>query len=67
MQGGGGPTPEELVRQLDQCELTTSRPPTPCLSPSPSLTGASIRLKERNIAFIQQQQQQAGGGETCPD
>jgi len=70
VQGGGGPTPEELVRQLDQCELTTSRPPTPCLSPSPSLTGASIRLKERNIAFIQQQQQQqqqAGGGETGPD
>ena len=47
---------QELIRQLDACELTSSRCPTPCLSPSPSLTVSQIRLKERNIAFIQQQQ-----------
>jgi len=54
--GEGGPTPQELVRQLDQCELTQgSRCSTPCLSPSPSLPpGSLLRLKERNIAFITQ-------------
>lgn len=59
--GGGGPSPQELVRQLDQCELTQgSRCSTPCLSPSPSLPPASLlRLKERNIAFINQ----SGGAE----
>ena len=48
--GEGGPTPEELVRQLEQCELTVSRSNTPCLPPCPSL-----KLKERNIAFLNQQ------------
>ena len=58
--GEGGPSPQELVRQLDQCELTSSRCSTPCLSPSPSLTvGQQARLKERNIAFINQNQQEA--------
>jgi len=52
--GEGGPTPQELIRQLEQCELTSSRCSTPCLSPSPSLTVSQIRLKERNIAFINQ-------------
>jgi len=57
--GEGGPSPQELVRQLDQCELTSSRCSTPCLSPSPSLTvGQQARLKERNIAFINQSQQE---------
>jgi len=55
-QGEGGPSPQELVRQLDQCELTSgSRCSTPCISPSPSLLPAG-RVKERNIAFINQQQ-----------
>jgi len=55
--GEGGPSPQELVRQLDQCELTSSRCSTPCLSPSPSLTvGQQARMKERNIAFINQNQ-----------
>ena len=53
---------QELIRQLDACELTSSRCPTPCLSPSPSLTVSQIRLKERNIAFIQQQQQGGSPG-----
>jgi len=34
----GGPSPSELLRQLDSCELTNSRCSTPCISPSPSLT-----------------------------
>ncbi len=33
----GGPTARELVRLLDHCDLTNSRPVTPCISPSPSL------------------------------
>lgn len=33
----GGPTARELVRLLDHCDLTNSRPATPCISPSPSL------------------------------
>ena len=45
---------QELIRQLDQCELTSSRCSTPCLSPSPSLTVSQMRLKERNLAFINQ-------------
>jgi len=34
----GGPSPPELLRQLDSCELTNSRCSTPCISPSPSFT-----------------------------
>ena len=52
--GGGGPTPQELVRQLEQCELTNSRCNTPCLSPCPSLTSSQIKLKERSI-FLNRQ------------
>jgi len=52
--GEGGPTPQELIRQLEQCDLTSSRCSTPCLSPSPSLTVSQIRLKERNLAFLNQ-------------
>lgn len=33
----GGPTPQELLRLLDQCDLTYSCSPTPNVSPSPSL------------------------------
>ena len=46
------PLYQELIRQLEQCELTSSRCSTPCLSPSPSLTVSQMRLKERNLAFI---------------
>jgi len=35
---GGGPSPAELISQLETCELTNSRCSTPCLSPSPSLS-----------------------------
>ena len=33
----GGPTAKELVKLLEQCDLSSSRSPTPCVSPSPSM------------------------------
>ena len=33
----GGPSGLELLRLLDQCDLSASRCSTPCISPSPSL------------------------------
>ncbi|CAL8099797.1 unnamed protein product [Orchesella dallaii] len=55
-QRSGGPTPEELLRLLDQCDLSTSHASTPCPSPCPSLLGASQnRLKASNVAFLSQQ------------
>lgn len=44
----GGPTARELVRLLDHCDLTNSRPATPCISPSPSLyPQGSTSLRQR--------------------
>lgn len=61
--GKGGPTPEELIRLLDQCDLSTSHASTPC--PSPCLGGGGVaggngvnRLKASNVAFLKEQQQQ---------
>ncbi|XP_018328382.1 BTB/POZ domain-containing protein KCTD3 isoform X2 [Agrilus planipennis] len=51
----GGPTPEELLRMLDQCDLSTSHCSTPCMSPSPSLA-AVARLKSSILAFLNQVQ-----------
>lgn len=53
----GGPTPQELLRMLDQCDLSNSLNSTPCMSPSPLLaaTGnaaAVARLKASNLAFL---------------
>lgn len=60
MQTSGGPTPEELLKLLDQCDLSNSHSSTPCLSPCPSLGGhPAARLKASNVAFLNQQQQQA--------
>ena len=60
MQSSGGPTPEELLKLLDQCDLSNSHSSTPCLSPCPSLVGhPAARLKASNVAFLNQQQQQA--------
>ncbi|XP_036397900.1 BTB/POZ domain-containing protein KCTD3 [Megalops cyprinoides] len=41
----GGPTEEELLKLLDQCDLSTSRCPTPNISPAPSVLQHS-RLRE---------------------
>ncbi|XP_041351393.1 BTB/POZ domain-containing protein KCTD3-like isoform X2 [Gigantopelta aegis] len=43
----GGPTPRELIRLLDQCDLSSSRCSTPCVSPSPSLLAGSGFLGSR--------------------
>lgn len=49
----GGPSPEELLRLVDQCDLSNSLCSTPCMSPSPSLA-AAVRLKSSNVAFLNQ-------------
>lgn len=41
----GGPTEEELLKLLDQCDLSTSRCATPNISPAPSVLHHS-RLRE---------------------
>ncbi|KAF5308188.1 hypothetical protein FQR65_LT06368 [Abscondita terminalis] len=54
----GGPSPEELLHLLDQCDLSNSLCSTPCMSPSPSLA-TTVRLKSSNIAFLNQWQDSA--------
>lgn len=48
----GGPTPDELVRLLDQCDLSNSRSTTPSMSPSPSLIANSTPqlIRRRPVA-----------------
>lgn len=41
----GGPTEEELLQLLDQCDLSTSRCATPNISPAPSVL-QHTRLRE---------------------
>ncbi|XP_073999721.1 BTB/POZ domain-containing protein KCTD3 isoform X2 [Rhodnius prolixus] len=53
-QTAGGPTPRELLRILDQCDLCNSHCSTPCISPSQSTHGSS-RLKASNLGFLTQQ------------
>lgn len=57
----GGPSADELIRELDQCDLSNSHCSTPCMSPCPSaLSGCGIdastvgRLKPFNVAFLNQ-------------
>ncbi|KAK2161189.1 hypothetical protein LSH36_120g10014 [Paralvinella palmiformis] len=51
----GGPTPNELVRLLDQCDLSNSRSTTPSISPSPSLlTNSTPQLIRRRPVANQQ-------------
>ncbi|XP_014247230.1 BTB/POZ domain-containing protein KCTD3 isoform X2 [Cimex lectularius] len=54
MQTNGGPTAKELLRILDQCDLSNSHCSTPCISPSPSLIGGPSRIKASNVAFLNQ-------------
>ncbi|XP_034942555.1 BTB/POZ domain-containing protein KCTD3 isoform X2 [Chelonus insularis] len=51
-----GPTPEELWKLLDQCDLSNSHCSTPCISPCPSLVSSSTRLKASNVQFLNQSQ-----------
>ncbi len=43
----GGPSPCELMEQLDLCDLTNSCANTPSISPSPSLLNALYPLPQR--------------------
>lgn len=53
-QSNGGPSAEELIRLLDQCDLSNSHCSTPCISPCPSLLGPAARIKASNMAFLNQ-------------
>ncbi|XP_065347993.1 BTB/POZ domain-containing protein KCTD3 isoform X3 [Cloeon dipterum] len=63
----GGPTPAELLRLLDQWDLSNSHCSTPCMSPA-SLAPhtAASRIKAANVAFLNQQNDSAGssGGDS---
>lgn len=53
----GGPTAEELLRLLDQCDLSNSLCSTPCMSPCSSIVSSAAtinRLKAANVAFLNQ-------------
>ncbi|CAK9813428.1 BTB/POZ domain-containing protein KCTD3 [Anthophora quadrimaculata] len=52
----GGPTPEELWKLLDQCDLSNSHSSTPCISPCPSLISAGPSIKTSNVLFLNQSQ-----------
>lgn len=54
---GGGPSPGELLRLLEQCDLSNSRCSTPCMSPAPSLLGGAAtlaRLRAANLLLLGQ-------------
>ncbi|CAH1114439.1 unnamed protein product [Psylliodes chrysocephalus] len=53
-QSHGGPTTDELLLMLDQCDISNSLSSTPCMSPSPYMA-AALRLKSSNVAFLNQQ------------
>lgn len=50
----GGPTPEELWKLLDQCDLSNSYCSTPCISPCPSVIEAGTKIKASNVLFLNQ-------------
>ncbi|XP_043483297.1 BTB/POZ domain-containing protein KCTD3 isoform X1 [Leptopilina heterotoma] len=52
----GGPTPEELWKLLDQCDLSNSYCSTPCISPCPSMAATGPRIKASNVLFLNQSQ-----------
>lgn len=53
---GGGPTTEELIQLLDQCDISNSLCSTPCMSPCLSSISSNTitRLKASNVAFLNQ-------------
>lgn len=55
----GGPDTHELLRLLDQCEISNSLSSTPCMSPCLSVVGgmanaAIARMKASNVALLNQ-------------
>ncbi|CAG9859483.1 unnamed protein product [Phyllotreta striolata] len=53
-RSNGGPSTEELLLMLDQCDISNSLNSTPCMSPCP-YGAAALRLKSSNVAFLNQQ------------
>ncbi|EDV90616.1 BTB/POZ domain-containing protein KCTD3 [Drosophila grimshawi] len=63
----GGPDTNELLRLLDQCEISNSSCSTPCMSPCPTALGAGnglansiARMKASNIALLNREPSQSG-------
>lgn len=56
----GGPTPTELVRALEQCEVVASRGSTPAPTPNPGLQATFLhgpaRVKAANVPLFLQLQ-----------
>ncbi|KAK0181906.1 hypothetical protein PV327_000090 [Microctonus hyperodae] len=52
----GGPTPDELWKLLDQCDLSNSHCSTPCISPCPSVVSSGPKIKSSNVQFLNQLQ-----------
>lgn len=60
-----GPDAGELLRLLDQCDLSNSYTSTPCVSPCVTQQTAAAavgRLKSANLAFLQSSSLSGGGG-----
>lgn len=59
----GGPSADELLIELDQCDLSSSHANTPSMSPSPlSSIVSHARLKSSNVNFLNQ-----NGNGNCSD
>ncbi|XP_063221701.1 BTB/POZ domain-containing protein KCTD3 isoform X2 [Bacillus rossius redtenbacheri] len=66
VHASGGPTPGELLRLLDQCDLSNSYSSTPCISPCPSTAAAAVaRIKASNVAFLNQSQDASAPSPQC--
>lgn len=67
----GGPDTNELLRLLDQCEISNSLCSTPCMSPClPAFGGVAnttiARMKTSNLALLNQSLQQTLPATTAP-
>lgn len=61
----GGPDAGELLRLLDQCDLSNSYTSTPCVSPCITQGQTASKLKAGNIAFLQSSANSGGGSGSC--
>jgi hypothetical protein len=50
----GGPSAEELIHELEQCDLSNSHNNTPSASPCITNLQSQARLKSSNVAFLNQ-------------
>ena len=57
-----GPTPSELVRSLEQCEVIASRASTPAPTPNPAAVfHGAAKIKPANVPILRQLQSQICG------